>query len=158
MKIRIFGDIASGKTTLAKKLGKELGASVFSTDNFVYKKKYVTKRSPKERALLVNQAIKKKNWVVEGVHHSEWISSAAQKADIIIVFQVPLRKLVYRIIKRTIFEEKGKRKIRDMLKLIFMLLRDSKKDIVAYKKIAKTKKHIISSKITVEDVKRKLNK
>jgi len=158
MKIRIFGDIASGKSTLANKLGKEFKIPVFSTDDFMYKIKYTKKRSEFERKKIASKIIKKNNWIIEGTHHSDWIGDAAKRADLIIVFNVSLFTLIFRIIKRTIFEEKSKQKFRDMFRLIKMLLKYSKEDNIAYRKIALTKKHLISDTILVNDVKKVLNK
>jgi adenylate kinase family enzyme len=158
MKIRIFGDIASGKSTLAKKLGNELGVSVFTTDECVYLKKYAKKRSTSERKKLAEKIIIQKNWIIEGVHHSDWIRGAAKKSDLIIIFDVWTPKLIYRIIKRTIFEEKQNNKFKSMVTLIKMLLRDSKDDLRAYKKIAKNKNHLIGSNFSISQIKSALAK
>jgi hypothetical protein len=45
-----------------------------------------------------------------------------------------------------------------MFRLIKMLLKYSKEDNIAYRKIALTKKHLISDTILVNDVKKVLNK
>ena len=58
MKIRIFGGIASGKSTLAKKLGKKLNIPVYSTDDFVYTKDF-KRRNEKERIKIINSKLKK---------------------------------------------------------------------------------------------------
>ncbi|MFA5763289.1 MAG: hypothetical protein WC915_00580 [archaeon] len=158
MRIRIFGDIASGKSTLAKKLNRELNIPVFTTDEFVYLEKYTKKRSIKERNKLADKIIKQKDWIIEGVHHSDWIKGASEKADLIIIFDVCLPRLIFRIIKRTIFQTSWDNKFKSMVTLIKMLLRDSKNDLIAYKNIAKSKNYLIGPKFSVKEIVDSLSK
>lgn len=156
MRIRIFGDIATGKTTLAKNIALEFKTPIFSTDDFVYSDKYVKKRPIKEREKIVGKTVHKKDWIIEGVHHSGWVKTVADHADLIIILKASRIKLVYRIIKRTFFEERGIKKFRTMLNLGYMLFRDSKNDSKAYERIAKSKNCLIGSEISIEDIKRAL--
>lgn len=51
MKIDIIGSVASGKTTLAKRISKKYGVSYYEKDNIVWKRTANgdVKRSPEER-------------------------------------------------------------------------------------------------------------
>lgn len=158
MRIRIFGCVASGKSTLAKKIGKELNLPVFSTDDFVYEKNYSNKRDLKKRNDLAQKAIVKKDWVIEGVHHAKWIEGASKKVDFIIILKVPLSKLIFRLIKRSFSEKNNRFNFKSTSKLIFELIRDYKSDFLAYNKIVQGKNYFISKDVTVFEFKKATNK
>lgn len=68
MKILIVGIVASGKTTLAKKLSNELGMPYYEGDciawGFPGEQRY--KRSDEEQAEIIENINKNDNWIVEG--------------------------------------------------------------------------------------------
>lgn len=67
MKIDIIGSVASGKTTLAKRISKN-GILYYEKDNIVWKRTADgdVKRSPEERDKYFYDIIKEANWIVEG--------------------------------------------------------------------------------------------
>lgn len=145
MKIRIFGGIASGKSTLATELGKKLHIPVYSTDDFVYTKDF-KRRSEKERTKLIHTKLKE-SWIVEGVHFAKWCEKTYAEADKIIILDIPKRVLAKRIITRTFKREKKhyKNKYFDTIRLIWMMFRDTNKEMKEYKRIAKNKKIILKN-------------
>lgn len=68
LKIDIVGSVASGKTTLARKISKEFNIPHYEKDNVVWKRTPSgdVKRTPQERDAYFNDIISKKEWVVEG--------------------------------------------------------------------------------------------
>jgi len=68
MKIDIIGSVASGKTTLAKRISKKYGIPYYEKDNIVWKRTADgdVKRSPEERDKYFYDIIKENNWIVEG--------------------------------------------------------------------------------------------
>ena len=68
MKIDIIGSVASGKTTLAKRISKQYNIPYYEKDNIVWKRTSSgdVKRSPEERDRYFHDIIKENNWIVEG--------------------------------------------------------------------------------------------
>ena len=68
LKIDIIGSVASGKTTLAKRISKKYGVPYYEKDNVVWKRTAGgdVKRSPEERDKYFYNIIKEANWIVEG--------------------------------------------------------------------------------------------
>ena len=67
MKIDIIGSVASGKTTLAKRISKKYGVPYYEKDNIVWKRTANgdVKRSPEERDIYFYDIIKENDWIVE---------------------------------------------------------------------------------------------
>ncbi|MBU2562147.1 MAG: hypothetical protein KKF68_00600 [Nanoarchaeota archaeon] len=146
MKIRIFGGIASGKSTLAKYLSEHLQIPVFCTDDFVYTPKFGKRRIESERIKLIHKKLKS-SWIVEGVHFAKWVEYTYKNSDIIIIIDLPKSLLAKRILKRTFNEEKHhySNKFLDSVRLLWMMFRDTSKEIKEYIQLAKrfNKKHLI---------------
>ena len=68
MKIDIIGSVASGKTTLAKRISKKYGIPYYEKDNIVWKRTLNgdVKRNPEERDKFFYDIINENNWIVEG--------------------------------------------------------------------------------------------
>lgn len=68
MKIDIIGSVASGKTTLAKRISKKYGIPYYEKDNIVWKRTLNgdVKRNPEERDKYFYDIICENNWIVEG--------------------------------------------------------------------------------------------
>lgn len=100
MKILIIGPVASGKTTLAKRLTKENNLSYYSIDSIVYDKNN-TKRSNQEQQKIIKDINKEKDWLLEGtLRHN--LTNLLSLADKIIYLDLPLNIRKRRIIKRYI--------------------------------------------------------
>lgn len=68
MKIDIIGSVASGKTTLAKKISTEYQVPYYEKDNIVWERTLNgdKKRTPEERDKIFEEIIQSDNWIVEG--------------------------------------------------------------------------------------------
>ncbi|MCX6750887.1 MAG: AAA family ATPase [Candidatus Pacearchaeota archaeon] len=118
-KIVIFGLTASGKTTLAKNISKILNIKVYHSDDFAYKKKWTIKSSEKEFMHKLGNVTRKKEWIIEGVH-SEWLSNAVKKTDLVIF----LNPHKFVMTKRALIRSKGKKdSLKQKLKLLYWIYR-----------------------------------
>lgn len=102
-KIYIIGSVASGKTTLARKLSNLLNIPWYELDEIVYLRlpNGDVKRTKEERDRIFNQVIYSDKWIIEGVYR-ECFKSGFVMADTIIFLNTPSYKRTYRILKRWI--------------------------------------------------------
>lgn len=130
MKILIFGIVASGKTTLARKLSQELNIPYYEGDciawGFPNEKRY--KRSSEEQREIIDVINGKGAWIVEGTYR-ESQKILYEFADKIIFLDTPLYIRKYRIIFRFIKQKLGYEKSNykptyDMLKHMFIWTKD----------------------------------
>lgn len=124
-KILIIGGICSGKTTLARKLSKELKAKNYELDNIFYKRRDVHEREkPKLRNQKVKSILKKKKWIIEGFYFLPWTHSIYRQADMVIILNVKTsiskNRLIRRFIKRKLSfsNDNTNKKFKTMTKLI----------------------------------------
>ncbi|HSI66810.1 MAG TPA: AAA family ATPase [Planococcus sp. (in: firmicutes)] len=101
MKIYILGSVASGKTTVAKKLSKKLGLPCYTTDDFVWErhKSGDIRNLEITRNQKFNEIIRKDNWIIEGIHIG-WTEEGMANADLILFLDVPYSTRTRRIFKR----------------------------------------------------------
>lgn len=123
-KIYIIGSVASGKTTLAKRLSHQLNIPWHELDNVVHVRlpSGDVKRSVEERDSMFNEIIDSERWIIEGVFRP-CFNSGFDKADTIILLDTPVMKRKYRIFKRWISQ---KLKLEDAnykptLKMLFLM-------------------------------------
>ena len=98
MKILILGPVASGKTTIANQLQKELDIPLYELDHIVHDDNKGIKRSEEEQRKMINEIIRKnKDWIIEGVPrtHLDVLSSSA---TMILYLDIPKK-----ILKRRLF-------------------------------------------------------
>lgn len=99
-KIYIIGNVASGKTTLAKHLSKKLNIDYYSLDKVVWDdENNHTKRKDQERDSLFKNIIKKDKWIIEDVGRT-CFNLGREKADVIYFFNLKKTTIYFRIIKR----------------------------------------------------------
>lgn len=101
-KIYIIGGPGSGKTFLSKKLSEKLKIKHYDLDDIFWIKKYSQKRDEKERVILVNNLLKNKNWIIEGVYTSKWANKIYKQASLVILLDIKLPTLIYNLFKRYI--------------------------------------------------------
>ena len=91
-RIRIIGEPASGKTTLARRLSLEHGLPNIELDAFFWNDRVPpyagVRRNLIERDLLLEGALAKNRWVIEGVYYS-WCAATFERAQRIIVVSTP---------------------------------------------------------------------
>lgn len=141
MKIVILGIVASGKTTLAKKLSRKLNIPYFEGDciawGFPDEKRY--KRPGEEQKNRIAQINKNPSWIIEGTYR-ESQRCAYDLADKIIFLDTPLykrrRRIVTRFVKQKIGLEKSHYKPTiEMLKQMFQWTDDFQKNRESFERL-----------------------
>lgn len=121
LKIDIVGSVASGKTTLARKISKEFNIPHYEKDNVVWKRTPSgdVKRTPQERDAYFNDIISKKEWVVEGSPRQS-LKESYDCCDYIIVSDEYTFTRLIRVFKRWINQRRGKEKYNSKPTLKFL--------------------------------------
>lgn len=109
MKVRIIGSVASGKTTLAKKLSSKLNIPYYELDNVVWKRQKSgdIRRTEQEMKDFLEEIVQKEDWIIEGVHWEEWVAPTFRKADEIVFLDSSYSVRTYRIFRRFILQKFG---------------------------------------------------
>lgn len=95
-RIHITGNAGSGKTTLAMRLGAELGLPVFSLDSVVWQRGW--RKTPQDmRVLGEEQLVCAPTWIIEGVS-----SRVRRAADVVLFLDVSRPVCFTRAIGRTV--------------------------------------------------------
>ncbi len=125
MKLFIFGSVASGKTTLAKKLSQKLNVPYYEGDCIAwgYPGEQRFKRTPAQQQERIDAIDAAGDWIIEGTWR-EAQSSAWQLADRIIFLDTPLFIRKKRILTRFVRQCTGKEKCNyrptfSMLRMMF---------------------------------------
>ncbi len=142
MKIHIIGGPGSGKSFMAEKLSNQYGIPHYDLDELQWDNEagdYGTKRDSQKRNELLQQLLKKEDWIIEGVYYA-WCRQCFEDADTIFLLNVPRYKYRYRIIqrylRRKIGLEKGKREsLRSLSELLKWADKYQQVNLVEIKKI-----------------------
>lgn len=107
-KIFIVGTVASGKTTLAKRLSKKLNTPWYELDDIVYHRTTEgrTKRTPEEQLEVIKNIDVKAEWIFEGTDRKSY-QVLYDMADIVIFLNTSLRKRKTRIFTRFLKQKIG---------------------------------------------------
>lgn len=126
MKIHIIGCSGTGKTYFAEILSKKYNIPHFDLDDLQWDNSsdtYGVKRPAEKRKALLQDILKKEDWIIEGVYY-KWVNESFEKADRIYVLDIPgpiyRFRIVKRFIKRKLGLEKGKK---ETLKSLLGLLK-----------------------------------
>lgn len=130
MRLYITGNPASGKTTLAYKISKKTGISIYNLDDIFWKKKYIKQYSEEEKIKRVEKIIISDNWIIEGSNNEKFIEILLQKADKIIlikasIFFVNLIRIIKRSIKRKIINKNNNETFISIINMIFWTLKNN---------------------------------
>ncbi len=88
-RITIIGNGGSGKTTLALRLGKELGIPVYHTDRIIWKAGW--ERTPDEEIRVQLESIMvEPEWIIDGIAGLWTVELRLPKADLVIFLDFPL--------------------------------------------------------------------
>lgn len=133
MKLLIIGIVASGKTTLAKRLSLEKGIKYFEIDSIIHDDINNVKRTHGEQEDII-RSIDRNNesWIIEGTLRSH-MDYLLEMADKIILIEIPLavrkKRIILRYIKQKFKIEKSNYKPSlKMLKLMFKWTNDYEKN------------------------------
>lgn len=100
MKILIIGTVATGKTTLARKLSKKYKIKYYEIDSIVHDdESNGRKRTKEEQNEIINKINKNKDWIIEGVLRKN-LEYLLELADEIIYLDIPKYKRNIRILIR----------------------------------------------------------
>ena len=137
-KILIIGIVASGKTTLAKRLSKELNIDWYELDCIVH---YQTnegrvKRTPEEQQEVILDVDNEGQWIFEGTHRSSY-RFLFELADTILFLDPPLWKRKIRIFTRFLKQNLGIEKCHyrsdiNMLRMMYKWTKDFEDNRLAY--------------------------
>lgn len=98
-KITILGGTASGKTTLANKLGDRLHIPITHLDKIFWKEKGGIRQDA--FVIELDQIMKSDRWIIEGsMHRSKTLHMRLDQADTIIFYDIPLCVALWRQTKR----------------------------------------------------------
>jgi adenylate kinase family enzyme len=98
MKIMIFGDVASGKSTVSDKLGGKLGLPVLHLDEVMAKLGREQKAHIRD---FIKDEADKPDWIIEGNAFTKDPSYRIEKADVVIVFAMSRLATFMRHARRT---------------------------------------------------------
>jgi adenylate kinase family enzyme len=129
-KVLIIGIVASGKTTLAKNLSKEINVPWYELDSIVHHQTAMGryKRSPDEQVEVIMEIDKKGTWIFEGTDRESY-RCLYEMADTILFLDTPLWKRRIRIFSRFIKQKLGIEKCHYksdimMLKMMYIWTQD----------------------------------
>jgi len=122
MKLLIVGIVASGKTTLAKRLSKEYDIKYYEIDKIVYDREN-NKRNVLDQNEIVKFILNQNDWIIEGVLRKNLyylLDEASQIIYIDIPIQIRKRRIFIRYIKQKLHIEKSDYKPNlEMLKMMY---------------------------------------
>ena len=162
MKILIIGIVASGKSTLATKLSKQLNIKHYEIDLIVHDDENKKMRSHQEQLDIINEIDKNEDWIIEGTLRKN-LYILLDLAEKIIYLDIPLRvrkrRILIRHIKQNLGLEKcGYKPNREMLKKMYKWTDDFEKNKVQFEEnINKYKdKLIIRNDANIREIFKKL--
>ena len=100
-RIHIVGGAGSGKTTLAQRYAREYAVPHYELDNMMWLEAAARKpRTAVDRDRMLRQAIDSECWVIDGIFWQEWVVPSLERADRIIVLDIPEMTLHFRVVRR----------------------------------------------------------
>lgn len=104
MKLYITGSVASGKSTLARRLSALTGVPCFHLDEVIHmpdesKELGNRKRSPEERDALFGEILARPDWIIEDTGR-ECFARGLSEADEVVLLDIPLAVRRARILRR----------------------------------------------------------
>lgn len=103
-KIFLAGNIASGKSTLSKKLSRFWGLNRLDLDGIVYKDNEGNKFTEEETTKMLQKFLKQnKRWLIEGTQKRTWCEKFIEEADIVILLHVDKLTSLFRFMKRQFY-------------------------------------------------------
>ena len=124
MKVLIIGSVASGKSTLAKRLSIENGIKHYEIDSIVHDDLNKRKRSLNEQIKIIENINLSNDWIIEGTLRKN-LDMLLDMADLIIYLDVSLFVRKFRILSRFIKQKVGLEKCNyeSNVKMLMMMYR-----------------------------------
>ena len=125
MRIHIIGGSGTGKSYLANVLSTQYRITHYDLDNLFWDNSsdhYGVKTPVDKRDRMLHDILKKESWILEGVYYS-WLDESFEKADAILILDIPKRvyqsRIIRRFIKRKLGIEQGKKEtIKSLIDLL----------------------------------------
>lgn len=102
MRIHIIGGSGTGKTYLAKRLSAKFNIPHFDLDDLFWdntSSQYGVKMPVEKRTNMLNDILRKRDWIIEGIYY-DWLDESFKEADTIILLDIPKSVYQFRIIRR----------------------------------------------------------
>lgn len=99
MRIAVMGYSGSGKSFLAKALGKRHNCPVLHMDRLHFKKNW-QERSDEAAMFILKPWLEQPDWIVDGNYHNLGFAARAELADRIIILQLPRLACLFRAYDR----------------------------------------------------------
>jgi adenylate kinase family enzyme len=99
-KIALIGSGGSGKSTMAAKMGEKLNIKVWHLDRLLWKPNW-TPTNREEQNQILEELIRKENWIIDGNYNST-LDIRLKAADTIIFLDLPRYICVFRVFKRMV--------------------------------------------------------
>lgn len=96
----------SGKTALAREVGRRLGVPVVELDAMVHGPGWTMTPDAELRAL-VEPIVVRERWVIDGVYRSKLGDLVLRSADTVVWLDLPLRVWLPRLLRRTLSRIRG---------------------------------------------------
>ena len=106
MKVLIIGNIASGKTTLAKRLSDYYNIDYYELDKIVHDDSNNTKRDKNEIRKMIAEILRQKDYIIEGMLRDNY-DLIVPKASSIIFLDYDVKILKKRLKKRHLLQRFG---------------------------------------------------
>lgn len=100
MKIAIIGHAGAGKSTLAKKLGREYGIPVLHLDKLQFLPNWQSRPKDEFYQLLSDFLDQENSWVIDGTYTKHLFERRLAEADQIIYLNINPWLSLYRVVKR----------------------------------------------------------
>lgn len=114
MRIHIIGGSGTGKTYLAKRLSVKFNIPHFDLDDLFWdntSSQYGVKMPVDKRNNMLNDILRKRDWIIEGVYY-DWLDESFKEADTIVLLDIPKSvcrfRIICRFLKRKIGVESAK--------------------------------------------------
>lgn len=99
-RVMIVGGPGSGKSMLARLLGKQSGLPVYHMDKIHYRAGWL-ERTREEKDLLTYEVHMKDSWIFEG-GHSNTYEERVSRADTFVWLDIPVALRIFRVLKRSL--------------------------------------------------------
>ena len=106
MKVLILGNIASGKTTLAKRLSDYYNIDYYELDKIVHDDSNNTKRDNNEQRKIISKILKNEDYIIEGMLRDNY-DLIVPKVSSIIFLDYDIKVLRKRLRKRYLLQRIG---------------------------------------------------
>ena len=106
-KVLVIGSSGAGKSTFSRRLSEKTGLPLIHLDKLYWKPNWV-ETDKAEWKKIVEKALAGDSWIIDG-NFSGTLPQRLEKCDAVIFLDLPRLLCIYRILKRVVTYQKGKR-------------------------------------------------